>query len=506
MSRNAPLEDLALGERAQGEGSGRWLGRVLREMIRDGRLRAGSRLPSSRNLGKLYKMARGTVIEVFEQMITEGYLDTQRGSGTYVSKTLPDDFFHPPQRLVKAKAVKKPILSPRAPDLVKSPFLGVFANPLPRAFRAYQPAVDEFPVDLWARIAARRVRMMTRQSMLLTDEFGWPPLREAMANHLAVTRGLTCTAEQIMVVTGTQHALDFVSRLLIGRGESVWMEDPGYSGAAAIFRANGAKIVPVPVDEEGIQVAVGRKRAPDARMAYVTPANQFPLGVLLSLNRRLRLLTWARERGAWIFEDDYDSEFRFTGRPLPALQGLDPQAQDQVIYSCSCNKMLFPTLRIGFLVLPPSLVEPARAARSLLDRYPSLMDQLTLAEFIAEGHFGKYLRKMRQIYAEKHQVLHEAMKRFEDVVTLGRCDTGLQTTAWLPKELNDVEFARRCAQREIEVIPLSPYGIDWPLKHGLHLGFAAVREKELEAGVRTLVDEARNAVRREDRSRSKTKR
>lgn len=360
MSRNAPFEDLALEEKAKGESSGKWLGRVLREMIRDGRLRAGSRLPSSRSLGKLCKMARGTVIEVFEQMITEGYLDTQRGSGTYVSKTLPDDFFQPPQRSVKTKAAtaKKPILSPRAPDLLKSPFLGVFAKPLPRAFRAYQPAVDEFPVDLWARIAARRVRMMTRQSMLLTDEFGWLPLREAMANHLAVTRGLTCTAEQIMVVTGTQHALDFISRLLIGPGDSVWLEDPGYSGAVAILRANGAKIVPVPVDSEGIQVSLGRKRAPDARMAYVTPANQFPLGVLLSLTRRMRLLAWARERGAWIFEDDYDSEFRFTGRPLPALQGLDSQAQEQVIYSCSCNKMLFPTLRVGFLVLPLRLSNP----------------------------------------------------------------------------------------------------------------------------------------------------
>lgn len=488
MARTPPLDDLSLPTRSTEETPGRWLGRALREAIRSGRLGAGARLPSSRRLAAQHGMARGTVTEVFEQMVTEGYLIGTHGSGTYVSDSLPDDFFRPKatRRSPGAALLQpQPSFAARAGDLQRSPFYGVFSDPRPRAFRAYQPAVDEFPVDLWARIASRRMREVSRQQLLTGDEFGWPPLRQAMAEHLAATRGLQCTAPQVMVVSGTQHALDIMTRLLLNPGDAVWMEDPGYPGASALLRAAGAKVVPVPVDEHGMQVSTAKRRAPDARLAYVTPANQFPLGSLLSLERRLQLLTWARENNAWIFEDDYDSEFRFTGRPLSALQGLQPGAN--VIYSCSCNKMLFPTLRLGFLVLPPALVEPARRARSLLDRHPSLLDQLVLTEFIEQGHFGRYLRKMRQAYAEKHAVLTDAVAaRLSGALTLGRCDTGLQTTAWLPPHLEDRAFAQRMTAEDVEVMPLSNYALQWPVKNAVHLGFAAVNAKELKRGVAAL--------------------
>lgn len=488
MARTTPLDDLSLPPRSAEETPGRWLGRALREVIREGRLPAGARLPSSRRLAEQHGIARGTVTEAFEEMVTEGYLVGSHGSGTYVSDSLPDDFFQPKptRRSPGATPLQQPpALAARAGDLQRSPFYGVFSDPRPRAFRAYQPAVDEFPVDLWARIASRRMREASRQQLLTVDEFGWLPLRQAMAEHLAVTRGLRCVAEQVMVVSGTQHALDMITRLLLNPGDAVWMEDPGYPGACAMLKAAGTKVVPVPVDEHGMQVSVAKRRAPQARMAYVTPANQFPLGTLLSLERRLQLLVWARENRAWIFEDDYDSEFRFTGRPLSALQGLQPEAN--VIYSCSCNKMLFPTLRIGFLVLPPVLVEPARRARSLLDRHPSLLDQLVLTEFIEQGHFSRHLRKMRQAYAEKHAVLTDAVAaRLSGTLTLGRCDTGLQTTAWLPPHLEDRAFAQRMAVENVEVMPLSNYAQQWPVKNAVHLGFAAVNAKELKRGVAAL--------------------
>lgn len=493
MARHTPLDDLSLHARSPHEPPGQWLGRALREMIRTGRLRADTRLPSTRRLAEQHGVARGTVVEVFAQMITEGYLHSHAGSGTYVCSSLPDDYFTPSAttggtamaRNVAIATPPAPPLAERGQELQRSPFYGVFPDPRPRAFRAYQPAVDLFPVEVWARIASRRMRAASRQQLLTGDEFGWLPLRQAMAEHLALTRGLVCGPEQVMVVSGTQHALDFVTRLLVNPGEAVWMEDPGYPGASSILKASGAKVIPVPVDEHGMRVRSGLRRAPDARMAYVTPANQFPLGVLLSLERRMQLLAWARERGAWIFEDDYDSEFRFTGRPLSALQGLEPGAH--VIYSCSCNKMLFPTLRLGFLVLPPALVEPARIARSMLDRHPSLLDQLVLADFIQDGHFGRHLRKMRQAYAEKHAVLQEAVaSRLSGILELGRCDTGLQTTAWLPPHLDDRAFARRMAADRVEVMPLSNYALRWPVKNAIHLGFAAVDAKELKRGVAAL--------------------
>jgi GntR family transcriptional regulator / MocR family aminotransferase len=485
MARTPHLDELPLPARLPQEKPGVWLDRALRQMILTGQLKPGMRLPSSRRLGQQHGLARGTVMEVFAQLLTEGYLESRGGSGTRVADRLPEVFFTPERKIMPtdegAARVAAVPLSARAAALTHSPFYSVTPTARPRAFRAYEPAVEEFPVDLWARLCGRRMRQVRREMLLRGDELGWRPLQEAIADHLGSTRGVICRPEQVMIVSGTQHALDFFARLLIAPGDAIWIEDPGYSGAAAILRAVGARIVPVPVDDHGLQVVVGRRRAPRARMVYVTPANQFPLGMTLSLERRLQLLEWSRQTGAWVFEDDYDSEFRFVGRPLAALQGLDPTAG--VIYSCSFNKMLFPTLRLGVVVAPLSLIEPARAARSMLDRYPPLLEQLVLCDFITEGHFGRHLRKMRQIYAERLAALTDNAQKLEGRLTLGRCDTGLQTTAWLPEDADDRLAANALAARGVEVTPLSSYSLRWPVRNGLHLGFGAVSERELAKGV-----------------------
>lgn len=448
------------------------------------------RLPSSRRVSEQHGVARGTVLQVFDQLTTEGYLQARRGSGTYVSSLLPEEFFQASTLRVQARTSQsvaaKAVLSARGQALTRSPFYRLPMKGPPRAFRPYLPAVDEFPLEVWARLYTRCVRKVSREPLLGQDEFGWRPLQQAIADNLAFSRGVVCQPEQIMVVSGTQQALDFVSRLLLEPGDAVWMEDPGYPGATAIFRAMGAKIVPVPVDAHGMNLAVGLRRAPKARLAYVTPANQFPLGVVLSLERRIQLLQWAGRQGAWIFEDDYDSEFRFVGQPLAAMQGIDPEAN--VIYSCSFNKMLFPTLRLGFLLLPKSLVEPARAARSLLDRYPPALEQRVLCDFIAEGHFGRHLRRMRQIYAERHATLVDAVASLEGRLTLSRCDTGLQVAGWLsPKSgRDDRQTAAHMAAQGVELAPLSSYAIEWANRSGVHLGFAAVGSRELKRGVEVL--------------------
>lgn len=485
MARTTPFDDLVLAPRRTGEKSGAWLDRALRMALQNRQLKAGARLPSSRRLGAQYGVARGTVMEVFAQMEIEGYLESRAGSGTHVAHTLPDDFFRPVEKArVRKAGAHGTVLSKCGDALTNSPFPKMSLLTRVRAFRAYQPSVEEFPVEVWARLSARKMRQVTREMLVGTHELGWRPLQQAIAGHLGATRGVVCEPEQVMIVSGTQQALDLVIRLLLSPGDAVWMEDPGYPGSATLLRAAKTKVVPVPVDDQGLQVSLGRRRARQARMAYITPANQFPLGVALSLERRVELVDWARDSGAWIFEDDYDSEFRFVGRPLAAVQGLD--ASGQTFFSCSFNKMLFPTLRLGALVLPPGLVEPFRAARSLLDRHPPLLDQLVLCDFIAEGHFGRHLRKMRQIYAERLATLQEAIDTLEGRLTLGRCDTGLQTTAWLSGEVDARQFTEHLSAEGVEAIPLSAYGIEWSAQNGMHVGFGAVNGREIRRGVEVM--------------------
>ena len=459
---------------------------AIRQAILAGRLKAGTKLPGSRELARQHGCSRGTVVAAFEVLLAEGYVEGRVGSGTYVASTLPDDLLEV-ARSTRQGAARD--AASGAPDIALSayarrvqPFSANEPHPV-RAFRADLPALDLFPTALWARLASRRARGLSRRQLLGCEPLGLPALREAVTDYLATSRGVRAEPGQVAIVSGVQEALDLVTRLLIDPGARVAVEDPGYQAAAFAFEAAGAKVVAVPVDAEGL--VVDRRRLRGARLVYVTPAHQYPLGITMSLPRRLALLHWARAAGAFIFEDDYDSEYRYSGRPAPALQGLDDR--DSVIFAGSFNKVLFPSLRMGYVVLPPVLVEKAAASRSLASRHRPLFEQLVLLDFLAEGHFGRHLRRMREIYGERLATLLEAARgRFDGRLELSPIEAGLQTSARLLGGGLANDVAKRAAAAGVEVRPLARHYREGRGPEALLLGFAAVDPGEIRRGVRDL--------------------
>jgi GntR family transcriptional regulator/MocR family aminotransferase len=480
--RPAPY-NLLLPPREAGAPAFRWLYSALRADILAGRLRPGSRLPATRDLAGQYGLSRGTVVSAFEELKSEGYLHGSAGSGTYVSSVLPEHL------LQVAPEASHILLDPKPRARQLSDYaerVQLFSNlesRTTRAFRANLPALDLFPTKIWMRLAERRLRRLSLPQLLGCDTMGYLPLRSAVADYLNRSRGTQCKPEQVMIVSGTQEALDLAGRLILNPGDRVCVEEPGYPGAAMAFAALGAKIIPVPVDSEGMELPGPRTRK--AKLVYVTPGHQFPVCTTMSLARRLQLLEWARRSCAFIFEDDYDSEFRYAGRPIPALQGLDRQGS--VIFSGSFSKVLFPALRLGYLVLPPDLVEQFAAAKSILNRHTAPFEQTVLCDFIVEGHFGRHLRRMREVYAERLSALMEsARRRLGGLLELSSVEAGLQTVGWLPAGV-DSEAARKAAEmRKVEVIPLRSYARSPLQREGLQMGFAAVNPQEIRRGVHQL--------------------
>ena len=482
MRRTSPTSVLALPERARDSSTTLWLVDALRQEILSGRLRAGTRLPASRTLAREHRMARGTVQAAFEQLRVEGYVRARTGSGTYVTDVLPDQLLRVgPQRDPAGSSPGK-----RTPPRRLSQFSARLERPrsyrLPklRAFRANQPALSLFPTTLWAQVTGRCVRRATMDHLTEGTSAGWMPLRQAVADYLNESRGVVCEAGQVLIVSGTQEAVGLVSQTLLDPGDTVCMEDPGYVGAVRIFEAHGARICPMRVDAEGMVVPSVRMRPP--KLAYVTPAHQFPLGVTMTACRRIDLLAWARVTGAMVLEDDYDSEYRFAGRPVPALQGLDRRGM--VLYAGSFSKVLFPGLRLGYLVVPPDLVDRFSAMKAVVGQHAPLLDQAVLYEFMVEGHFGRHLRRMREIYAARRGALREAVGRhLEGLLEVGGIEAGLQTAAWLAEGLDEeAAVVAAAAERQVEVVPLSRYARRPMPRPGLQLGFAAVDEVELERG------------------------
>jgi GntR family transcriptional regulator/MocR family aminotransferase len=347
------------------------------------------------------------------------------------------------------------------------------------------PAFDTFPIELWSKLVTRQVRRTTSNALMYQHPAGYQPLREAIAAHVTVTRRVRCTPDQIIIVSGSQGALDLVMRVLLDPGDSVWMEDPGYLGARGALLGAAAHIVPVPVDSEGLIVEAGIARCPDARMVYLTPSHQFPLGVTMSLSRRLAVLDWAKRAGAYILEDDYDSEYRFAGRPLAALQGLDDA--DCVIYIGTFSKVLFPALRLGYLILPPSLIDPFLAARRFIDIHPPALEQDVLADFIAEGHFGRHLRRMRTLYAERRTTFLTALTELPDIpLDLFASEAGMHCIGWLPPGMEDGLVVRHAAAHDVDVFPLSKFSLEPMPRQGLLLGYAGVDQHHIQTGARRL--------------------
>ena len=461
----------------------RWLYEELRSAILAGHLRPGGRLPATRDVAKQYGISRPTIVTAFEQLRSEGYVEGKVGSGTYVSQTLPDDLLQAPRAKTLSRARRRTLLlSVYAKRLELVPVAGFRPT---RAFRANQPALDAFPTSLWAQVAARRLRRVSTNLLAGGEALGYRPLREAVAEYLNTSRGVKCSAEQVLIISGVQEALARAAHLLLDPGEAVWMEEPGYPGAAATFRAVGARICPVPVDSEGLDLATGEKRWPRPRLVYVTPAHQFPLGVTMSLRRRLSLLEWARRSRTVIFEDDYDSEYRYAGRPVPALQGLDRAGV--VIFAGSFTDVLFPALRLAYLVVPPDMVDIFAAAGAVSTHHPPLIDQAILCDFIREGHFARHVRRMRELYAERLAVLVEAARaQLAGLLQIPPVEAGLRTVAWLQGGISAERAAKAAAEHDVEVVPLGRYAYGRAQRNGLVLGFAAVDERELRRGVEEL--------------------
>jgi len=345
------------------------------------------------------------------------------------------------------------------------------------------PALDLFPTTLWAQVAARRLRRISASLLLGCGPMGYPPLRDAVASYLSTSRGVKCVADQVVIVSGVQEVIDIAVRLFVNPGDRVCMENPGYPGAAIAFKAAGAKISALCVDDEGMRVPDANMHG--ARLVYVTPGHQFPLGVTMSVARRLQLLDWAVKSAALILEDDYDSEYRYAGRPVPALQGLDRHGL--VLFTGSFSKVLFPSLRLGYLVVPPDLIDFFAATLSVTNRHAPLIEQAILCDFITEGHFGRHLRRMREVYARRLSILLEcAQQSLCGMLEISGVEAGLQIAGWLHAGLNAESVATAAAMRGVEVTALSRYRQGAAVREGLQLGFAAVDSKEIRRGVRDL--------------------
>jgi GntR family transcriptional regulator/MocR family aminotransferase len=486
MAKRSGLTEILLGERDDNEAAYRWLYRALQREILAGRLRPGTRLPATRDLAAEYGLSRGTIVTAFEELKAEGYVDGSVGSGTYVSKVLPEELLE----VRRANAKEAPLSHPRRVlseygKAVRA-FPGLSKRPI-RAFRPNLPALDEFPVTLWAQIANRRLRHASVTMLTGSDAMGYGPLRGAIAGYVSRSRGVLCSPEQVIVTSGVQESLDLTVRLFVGRGDKVYMEDPGYVGGSRVFEAAGANLISLPVDEHGAMSPEARQTA---RLMYITPAHQAPLGVAMSLKRRLEMLAWARKTGALIFEDDYDGEYRYRGRPLPSLQGLD--RNNVVLFAGSFSKVLFPALRLGYLIVPEDLVERYAAAKSILNRHAPVLEQTILCEFIEAGHFGRHLRRMREVYSERLGVLLEMGDRhLKGEMEISKIEAGLQTVGWLARGLDDREAAQAASNRGVDSIALTsfyrdPQELAQRDRHGLQLGFAAVTPREIQRGVEEL--------------------
>ena len=453
----------------------RQLYRILQAGIRESVLPAGLKLPPTRTLAQALGLARNTVVHVYEQLALEGYVQAGVGRGTFVAAVGPRLVERAQARSAHSVPTRRALLSQRGSALVDEAGAG------PLQWGAFTPGVPEvrmFPAPIWSRLQARVWRAATPQQMSYATGHGDAALREAIATYLQGTRGVACAPEQVVITSGTQQSLHLVAQLLADPGDAVWLEDPGYWGARSVFRAMGLKLVPVGVDGEGLAPTPQQLREPPRAM-FVSPSHQYPTGALMSHGRRRQLLDYAAAHGTWVIEDDYDSEFRYGARPLPALQGLDEHGR--VIYLGTFSKTLFPALRLAYLVLPPDLVEAFARALSELYREGQTLQQAVLARFLAEGHYASHIRRMRAVYGARHDALiHAITRHFGAALPVIGGDAGLHLVLGLPRSVDDRAVVQRALRAGVTTRPLSLYYMRQPAPaKGLLLGYGAVREDEI---------------------------
>jgi len=460
----------------------RRLAAELREAVLDGRLAPGARLPASRELARDLGLSRNTVLDAVGQLVAEGYLEGRARSGTFVRSDVPE-------RTARARRAVGPpaaraLLSSRGRRLAAVPS-GAEDARLP--FCPGVPALDEFPRALWARLTSAVLRREPAQRLNYGEAQGYRPLREAIAAYVGAARGVRADADQVLVVSGAQQGLDLVARLLLEPGDPAWIEDPGYAGARAALQGAGARLVPIPVDGEGLSVHEGRRRSPRARLVHVCPSHHYPLGCTLSLPRRLELLEWAKAARAFVVEDDFDSEFQYVGRPAPALQGLDTAGR--VLYLGTFSRALFPGLRLAYLVLPPSLVSAFAKVKGAVDQGAPGVEQAVLARFLADGHFARHVRRMRVVYRERRaELIGQAQRHLEGRLDIEPGAAGLQVVGWLPAGADDAAIAAALRRRGLGAPPLSAFAVTRTLRPGLVLGFAHMRPAEIRSAVRTMAE------------------
>jgi GntR family transcriptional regulator / MocR family aminotransferase len=460
----------------------------FRRAITEGHLRSGQRLPSSRSLAFELKISRIPVTNAYDQLQAEGYVETFIGAGTCVARSIPDETPSSPRRgtgngsrMAGGKGTRR--ISDRGLELIElptQPWLNIVG-----AFRVSLPALDHFPIGIWSRLVAQHSRNPATGIMAYGDAMGYLPLREAIAEYLGAFRGVRCDASQIMVTTGSQQGLQLSAQVLLDQGDRVWIEEPGYPSARQAFTAAGARLVPIPVDGEGMNITEALRRGNTARAVYITPSHQYPLGMTMSGSRRMLLLNWAVRSCTWIIEDDYDSEYQFGSRPIAALQGLDTDAR--VIYVGTFSKVMFPALRVGYLVVPKDLVPAFSAARDAADVFSATLYQAVLRDFIREGHFARHIRRMRMLYAERRRSLIDAIHLYmEGALEVIGAEAGMHLVALLTPGSDDVAVSKKAAGKGISATPLSSCYFKAPRKSGLILGYAGAASHQIHDGVRKL--------------------
>ena len=452
---------------------------MLRRAILAGNLAPGARLPSSRMLARDLAIARGTVEQAFDLLAAEGFLVRRRGSGTFVAAAVPERERLPVGVSPMAARGSGPPLFSRRGDIIAA-YPGHRTSSAGTAFTPSVPALDLFPRQVWSRLMSRATAQAGPDLLAAGASNGLPELRRAVAAHVAGSRAVACSPDQVVITTSAHQAVDLVTRVLLDPGDPLWVEDPGYPPMVQLFRAGGARVCPVPVDADGFDVDRALQIEPGARLAYVTPSHQYPGGGLMTLERRHALLDWAvRERG-WIIEDDYDGELRYTGRPLASLQGLD--AAGRVIYVGTFNKMMYPALRLAFLVAPAALVDACLAAKHLMDGQTHGHSQAALARFIEDGHLATHLRRITGEYDSRRRALLAALEPLSDRLVAGPSEAGLHLTAWLRHEADDRRIAAACAAQGVDLHPLSRFYQQNP-RPGFVLGFACSRPARTRAAM-----------------------
>lgn len=455
----------------------------IRQQILSGRLHGGMRLPSTRTLCAELGLSRITILNAFDQLTAEGFLQSRTGAGTFVGaewegRAAASEAPRQPPRL---SSLSQSVLSMRS-DHFGGVSYAAWEPGCPISFLPSHAAYDAFPMPVWRRLMSRHLRQPSKEMLSYGELKGQQALREALVEYVYDARGIACTAQQVVIVSGAQQAFNLLSMLLLDPQDSVWMEDPGHIAARIAFQAQGCQVVPLRIDAEGLDVQQGLRECPKARLAFTTPSRQHPLGTTMSYARRLELIEWAGREQGWIIEDDCDSEFRYQGRPQPALYAMDQGAR--VIYVGTFSKVLFPSLRLGYVILPEALVEPFCAVRAVMDRSPPSLLQAVTADFMREGHFIGHVRRMRALYHRRqHCLLEQLQSRLGGFLEVQPVDAGMHLIGWLAPELDDAAIASGLASQQIYTYALSDYCMRRYLRPGLLIGFAGTPEEQAGAKV-----------------------